>query len=194
MHELDAALNATTTNVSSPRKHGLTMATLQAAVEALGPPPEEPKHYIRIGDKTYPIKDFSLQLDPKSTFIGMDMAKSPDHSVLTVWQREELKASLTLKPGWCGWGVWPDGDTTMGTGKFIPYTIHELRQLRKRMRTKKDKETLKSIARNPALCQQDRRKLKRLARRKAAQIQRLTGEKTTFKVYNRGRYGTGDLC
>lgn len=55
----------------------------------------------------------------------------------------------------------------------------EMRLLRKKFRDKKSKETLRQIASNPMLAEQDRRKLKRIGRRYAEHLQRALGIKVT---------------
>lgn len=162
MGKLDDITDAFTTTTTSARHAGLTFKALKETIDALGPPPKEPEHWLRIGDHAFPIKEFKLDLQPK---LAIDEAHGPDRSILTVWQHEQLKATLEIKPSMCSW-ISMDGRPFDGsTGQFVPFTIKEVRNMRKHMRTKKGKETLKTIRQTPALCQQDPRKLRRLARR-----------------------------
>lgn len=187
MGNTDDYAKALTTTTTSARHTGLTFAALKKTIDALGPPPEKPKHYMRLGDVIVPIQEFEIQ-NVKPT-LGIDEAHGPDRSMLTIWQREQLKATLELKPAWCGFGVAMDGHILSpggDSGKFIPFTLQEVRRMRKHMRTKSGKETLKTIRQTPALCQQDPRKLRRLARRLAKRQYRLTGERATWHVYKHG--------
>jgi hypothetical protein len=182
-------INDIYTTTTSASTGALSLDDITKAIADL----PKPQTYMRLNGKEYPIKDFSLSLAPPELHI--DEATGPDHTILTTWQQGILRDSFKALPSRCSWGVLMSGCMADGSpGRFIPYTIYELRNMRKCMRDSKGKRLLKEIARNPALCQQDPRKLRRIARRKAEEIQRITGEKTTFKVYNRGRYGTADPC
>lgn len=181
MDGLDHILSSTTTN-SATNSEALSMEAIQTAIEQAGPFPDRVT-YIELNGERYPVKDFSLDLSPRELHI--DEATGPDHTILTTWQHKQLIQSFEVKPTYmCNWGVLMDGTSVDGSpGKFIPYTLIELRALRKRMRDNKGKQLLKEIAQIPALCQQDPRKLKRLARNKAKQLQRLTGEKVSYTVH-----------
>ena len=143
---------------SLAHEQGLTLANLEAAIQQVSPFPERAT-YMEVNGKRYPVKDFSLQFKPELPKIYEDMEPTPIVSnILIRYMHGAFKCKL--EPGWAG--------LAMGTAE--PFTIKEMRTLRKHMRTKKDKETLKAIAQNPSLCQQDPRKLRHIARRKAAQM------------------------